>query len=334
MSRLVSVIIPVFNAAQYMGDCLQSICRQTYANLEIIVVDDASTDGSGALAQSLNDKRIRVIQQTQNRGLAESVNTAIRLARGAFIARMDADDIALPTRIEKQVRFLEANPEVDIVGAAMRSFGHGHYTHRFPAGHDACKARLLFNVCFGHPTVLMRKRLFDSEENFYRPELRQYSEEYELWCRLADRHRFANLQEVLLLYRTFADDHKREASHKRRSNSFHIRKKFLQDQLGVASDEVFLAHDHLANLDAAASLSELTGWVLWLHEIEARNKITQSFAPVALKAELAGRQFEIHYANAHLGLPNFWVWQSRKKKSAFDPGLLQQAKFLYRSIFG
>jgi glycosyltransferase involved in cell wall biosynthesis len=334
MNPLVSVVIPAFNAEKYIVECMESICRQTYPFLELLVIDDASTDGTCEILKQIHDPRISIIRNPINRGLAASVNQAIRIAKGNYIARMDADDIALPSRIEKQVHFLETRPEVSIVGTAMKSIGYGSFIHRFPLSHDACKAQLLFNVCFGHPTVMIRKNVFDSPENFYLEELQQYSEEYELWCRLVNRFRFANLPEVLLHYRTFPPSLKSEAEQKRKINSFAIRQNFIRQELGVPASSVFELHDQAANVLKVSTQEEVNKTIEWLMYLKMRNQETHAFHPDALDYELSKRVFEWRYHNRHLGVSNLWAWYQQRILNGYSPRLSQQIKFIGRTLTG
>ena len=113
-SKLVSVIIPVFNAELYIQEAVESICRQTYKELEIIIVDDGSTDGTLQILKSFNDQRINLIAR-ENRGLISTLNECVALSTGAYIARMDADDICRPMRIERQVKYLENHKDIGVL---------------------------------------------------------------------------------------------------------------------------------------------------------------------------------------------------------------------------
>lgn len=330
---LISVIIPVYNLEPYIDSCIKSILNQTYTNLEIIIIDDASTDGTHRHLAQHNDKRIRLYRNDINLGLAASVNDAIRKANGKYLARMDGDDLADLTRFEKQVTFLEEHAELDIVGTAMKSFGYSNFLHHFPTTHAACKCQLLFNVCFGHPSVLMRKSIFSEEANFYNEELRQYSEEYELWCRLVDKFKFANLAEPLIKYRTFSSLIKNEADSKRIKNSFLIRKNFLNAQLGVNNDLNFKIHDDISNLRLAHSENEIETWIQWLKKIESLNEQIGAFDCSSLRYELSKRLFELLYKNRQFGYRNVNRWYFEKGKiDTFKPSLFQHLKFIVRSI--
>src|SRR3989338_10709157 len=112
----ISVIMSVYNGMPYLPEAVKSILNQTYKNFEFIIIDDASTDQSTKYLRFLKDKRIKLIKNSKNLGLAASLNKALKFAKGEYIARMDADDISLPKRFEKQVKFFKKHPSVDICG--------------------------------------------------------------------------------------------------------------------------------------------------------------------------------------------------------------------------
>ena len=117
-SPLVSVIIPCYNAENYVEEAVRSIMTQTYKNLEIIVTDDCSTDNTLKVLRNLavEDSRIKIIENKENLKIVKSLNNMINIAQGKYIARMDADDISFPERIEKQLAFMDANPEYGLCG--------------------------------------------------------------------------------------------------------------------------------------------------------------------------------------------------------------------------
>lgn len=333
MSVLVSVIIPAYNMERYIDASLQSMLDQTFTNFEILVIDDASTDQTLNIIRRFSDSRIRIIKNETNLGLAASVNRAIRQAKGAYIARMDADDVAYPQRLQQQVNFLDQNPIVSIVGTAMQSFGHSKYLHVFPETHKACKAQLLFNVCFGHSSVLIRRTVFDEDQNLYRDELRQYSEEYDLWCRLVDKVTFANLPEVLLDYRTYESSLKNDAEEKRKSNSFTIRKNFIANQWGEQTERDYQYHDNICNLRKAKDTAELNRWLNWLEHCIQLNDVRASFDTQALRHEFSKRCFELRYWNRQLGIINIVDWYSRTNPlKGYRPSVMQNIKFILRCL--
>lgn len=198
----VSVLIPCYNVELYVEESVRSIMNQTYSNLEILVIDDGSTDKTAEILQKLAqvDNRIKFIKNETNLKLIATLNKGIELCTGKYIARMDADDISLPTRIEKQVRFLEKNLDIGIVGSYTKCFGEKKQIWRMETSNEFIKAHLFYTTCFSHPSVMFRKSII--QENHLRYNLEYpHSEDYKLWCDFSKVTKLANLAEVLLLYR-------------------------------------------------------------------------------------------------------------------------------------
>jgi glycosyltransferase involved in cell wall biosynthesis len=200
---LVSVVMPVHNAETVVGDAIDSILEQTLKDFEFIVIDDGSTDDSGRILRkyAAQDTRIKLYSQPQS-GLIASLNKHCRLARAKYIARMDADDISLPARLEKQFGFLETHPDIGVLGTWIRDVDpHRKPLIEWPVPADPMVVRwfLFFGNCIAHPSVMMRKDLLE-RLGYYRPEA-VYVEDYDLWIRAAEVTGLANIPEVLVEYR-------------------------------------------------------------------------------------------------------------------------------------
>ncbi len=199
----VSVVMCVYNAERYVAEAIDSILGQTMRDFEFIIVCDASTDGTEAILRrySERDARIRVSIHPRQ-GIPAAANYGCQLARGTYIARMDADDIAFPDRLERQVTFLERNPEVGVLGGALEVIDEeGRVTHRrIPPLEDAeIRKLLLHECCIYQPAVMFRSDVFRASGGYRRAFV--YAEDYDLWLRLAERCRLANLPEPLVRYR-------------------------------------------------------------------------------------------------------------------------------------
>lgn len=199
---LVSVVLPVHDGEQYLAAAIDSILRQTHAHLELIVVDDGSGDGSAAIAASYADPRLRVVRNERNLGLVATLNRGIELARGEFIARMDADDVAAPERLARQVRRMVEDPELAVLGTNITyADASGSVVGRprsLPCGPALVRWRLLRGTCLYHPTVMLRRAALGDER--YSAQF-LHAEDYDLWLRLSRRHRLDNLPQSLLLHR-------------------------------------------------------------------------------------------------------------------------------------
>ena len=194
----ISVIMSVYNAEAFLEEAIQSILDQTFKNFEFIIIDDASTDHSLEIISSFDDERIVFIRNEKNLGLTKSLNKAISYARGKYIARMDADDISVLERLEKQVGLMESNPHIDICGTWYETFGIKEYIQKLPITHEEIKASLLFFSPIAHPSVLMKKSIFDT---YSYPQEFLKAQDYALWTLLIDKYTFENIPEPLLKYR-------------------------------------------------------------------------------------------------------------------------------------
>lgn len=198
-----TVLLPVHNGQPFLAEAVESLLTQTYADFELVVVDDGSTDGSAELVASYRDARIRLIRNGQRLGLVPTLNRGLELARGALIARQDADDRSHPRRLAEQVRFLHHHPDVALLGTQARVIDRGG---RVVGGLDRSREAVsirwyhLFDNSFLHSSVMMRREAVQSAGNLaYEP--LTYCEDYALWSKLALRYPAANLEERLIDYR-------------------------------------------------------------------------------------------------------------------------------------
>lgn len=198
----VSVVLPVWNGERYLRAALDSLLVQDFQNFEVVVVNDGSTDGTAdLLAGYAHDARFRIHTQ-EPRGLVASLNRGLQLAQAEFIARMDADDVALPVRLSRQLAFMNAHPEVAAVGSSiilMDPVGRHLRTQVYPHGHAQVAVGMLHDCTLAHPAVMMRRSAVLAVGG-YRQAF-QHAEDYDLWLRIAERHRIDNLAEPLLCYR-------------------------------------------------------------------------------------------------------------------------------------
>jgi hypothetical protein len=201
---IVSIVMSVLNGDRFLSEAVDSILSQTCSEFEFIIINDGSTDKTAALLDSYRstDDRIRVYHQ-DNLGLVESLNRGCALASAKYIARMDADDVARPDRLERQVEFLERQPSLALVGGAIvfiNSAGVPLRTHHQPISDGEIKASLFRNGgAFWHPTVLMRTEAFRSVGGYRK--VVTAAEDYDLWLRMAEKFELANLRDVVLKYR-------------------------------------------------------------------------------------------------------------------------------------
>ncbi|MBU2896910.1 glycosyltransferase [Vibrio hepatarius] len=239
MNSLVSVIIPVYNGGLYLKDCIESILNQTYRNIEVIIIDDGSTDCSLDIMLHYQqiDSRVVVISR-ENKGLIFSLNEAISVAKGILIARMDSDDIAHLDRITKQVNFMDGNVEVDLLGLqAIKIDKDGIEIGRLkrPTGSKAINTFSLINSPVIHPGVMIRSSVLKA--GFYNfNDL--YVEDYAAWLRLNKGYNIANLDETLLSYRVHEESISQSKKTEQYLNSCLIREKYFNNDIFNFGDDL------------------------------------------------------------------------------------------------
>jgi len=199
----VSVLLAVHDDARFVRIAVESILRQTLRDLELIVVDDASGDGTSDVLASFDDPRLVVERNDERRGLAVSLNRGLDRASGRFVARLDSDDVAMRDRLELQLARIERDPRVGIVGSAVLDLDEGGRpgkVHVMPAGRRAVRWQTLFSSPFFHPTVLVDRELLEGNGLRYDSSFAE-SEDYDLWARLLEHTDGDNLAEPLVLKR-------------------------------------------------------------------------------------------------------------------------------------
>lgn len=203
---LISVILPVYNAELYLKDAIDSILAQTYANFELIILNDGSTDASENIILSYKDSRIRYIKNDTNLKLIKTLNKGIYLARGVFVARMDSDDISLPNRFYKQITYLLKHNDVDMVSCKPYLIDSmGKITHKSRSmsvsSYEAIRFVMAFDNVILHPGVMIRKSILEKYQYSDTP-ISLHCEDYDLWVRmLKDGCKIVVLNEYLFKYR-------------------------------------------------------------------------------------------------------------------------------------
>jgi glycosyltransferase involved in cell wall biosynthesis len=202
----VSVVVPAFNEAPaVLAESLNSLVAQTFADFECIVVDESTDASSAAACKALCDRddRFRYVRPPKRIGLSSSLNLGVQMSRGDLIARFDSDDVCVPDRLERQVAYLSAHPQVGVLGGGLELMDEAGRTVAFrdyPAEQAEIERRFQSTTAIAHPTVMMRRHLL-LEHGGYDSDFR-FAEDLDLWLRLLNRGvRFANLPGVLVRYR-------------------------------------------------------------------------------------------------------------------------------------
>jgi len=194
----VSVVMSVYNGEKHLKEAVDSILSQTFRDFEFIIVNDGSTDRTAEILESYHDPRISIVNNERNIGLTKSLNEGLKLAKGKYIARMDADDISLPERLQKQVEFLDAHEEIGVVGTAAFRVDERGKVLSLPAvftESSVIKENLLLGNQFVHGSVMLRRECIYTVGP-YREEFK-YTQDYDLWLRLSEKYDVANIAEPL-----------------------------------------------------------------------------------------------------------------------------------------
>ena len=238
----VTVLMSVYNGERFLVECIDSIVNQTFTDFEFIIINDGSTDGTGAILERYAQVDDRMyIHHQENLGLIASLNKGCRLARGKYIARMDADDISLSDRLAKQVHYMETHPDIGILGTWIEYIdesGKRYGQWRMPAQPGLVGWSLIFGTCLAHPTVIMRRDVLESL-HFYRPEA-LHVEDYDLWTRASFSTKLANLPEVLLQRRKRAESICSQHAHTQEENVIKVMDTMTERLLGskVSTDSL------------------------------------------------------------------------------------------------
>jgi len=287
---LVSVIMPTYNTPEaFLRMAIESILAQTYQNLEFIIVDDGSTNNDYEIVNSYQDNRIRSYRNEENKGLPYTLNRAMSLAQGDYIARMDSDDVSLPKRLEKMVRFLDIHYCVDIAGSYYREFDHGHRLVGMERSNDLIRPLMLFTNPFCHPSIVFRRSSVEKHKIRYSNE--EKAEDYNLWvkCSFNRDINYANVNEILVKYRVHGEQITVKNKKELLRDAMNIRMKIL-DYLEVELDQeeadiykkFCLTADYVTEVEFR-SIENI------FNKIIISNDMKKLYKPEALKKVLANR---------------------------------------------
>lgn len=322
----VTVLMPAYNAERYIAEAIESVLAQTFTDFELLIIDDASRDTTpSVIGNFASDARLRVVRHVKNIGRPRTRNHGLDLARGEYIAFLDADDRCAPQRLAEQVAYLDGHADIDGVGSWKawideRGQPVPGEVRRFPLDANAIACEMLAECTLGQTAMMLRKTTF---EGYRYDSTFPVAEDYELWARMIATARFANLPETLTYYRRHAEQ----------SISAHKADQQVSDRaiqgrqiaaLGVKHDtQDLLRHERLFNFASRQSVLERTGAPLdvaylrwarrWLEALRDGNARVRFYPEPAFSDALAAR----------------WLFAARK--AVRNGGLLPVAKELVKS---
>jgi glycosyltransferase involved in cell wall biosynthesis len=267
---LVTVLMPVYNSERFLRRAIESILTQTFTDFEFLIINDGSTDQSVAIIQSYTDERITLVHNEKNCGIIDTLNKGIALAKGKYIARMDADDISLPTRFERQVQYLEQHPKIAVlathifeINAEEEKIGTWDKDIQNNVPEDIYRT-MAKTCCIAHPTVMMQTAII---RNYLYNKKQKGSEDWDLWMRLlSDGKRIDKVPEFLLRYRMHAASitavHNREVRLEKKINK--VRFTFLKNRikkLRFKKFELFVVFAIVRTFARDIKINQLPNWM-------------------------------------------------------------------------
>jgi len=294
----ITVLMPVYNGEIYLAEAIESILDQTFKNFEFLIVNDGSTDNSVSIIEDFakKDERIRLINNKKNKGIVGALNTGLEDAKGEYIARMDSDDISVPERLEKQVKFMDDNPEVGICGSWIKLFGKADNIVKNPVNHDDIMCNLLFYNAIAHPSVIIRSELF--KKNNLKYSNFSHAEDFELWTRCGFLFKLHNIPEILLKYRISSQNVTSQKKDVLAETAYRIFGEKLK-KLGIGSDKnIAIFHKFIGDKMIFESEKEVKKAGTYLSKLYKKN-LTQRIYPKWIFAKT---------------LANFWIIICLKSK--------------------
>lgn len=254
---VVSIVMAAFNEEKYISEAIESVLSQSFSDFEFIIINDGSTDKTEEIILSFKDPRIRYIKNEENLKLIASLNKGLRAANGKYIARMDSDDSCFENRLEKQVAFMEAHPEIGISGSQLLVFGNEEGLMRYPLSHEDIKLRLFITSCFGNNVVIFRREILERHQLYF-PQGYLHAEDYKCWTNWVAVTQTANLDENLVKYRSHSNSVSAQHRSLQRETRNRIRTEYVK--------QVFCLNDETATaLTGPVSLAKLRALSTVLH---------------------------------------------------------------------
>ncbi|MDF9801100.1 glycosyltransferase involved in cell wall biosynthesis [Catalinimonas alkaloidigena] len=265
---LITVIMSVYNGLPYLRDAITSILHQSFSDFEFLIIDDASTDESVNVINSYNDSRIQLYQNQSNIGLTASLNKGLKLAKGKYIARMDADDISEHTRIEEQISLMEKHADIGLCGSWYQIID-GRVIKK-PITHEEIMLGMLRRNPFGHSTIMIRASLLNKHKLIYNENFTS-SQDYDLWSRIVEHTKAYNIPKVLVKYRLHTNQVSVKKEKEQLKNESKIKKQILQKVLADVSNKEILIHEKVIFNTHNISTKEFVSYVNFLKRLLKAN---------------------------------------------------------------
>lgn len=332
----VTVLMPVYNGEAFLKEAIDSILNQTYQDFEFLIINDGSKDKSVEIIKSYDDSRINLINNETNLGVALVRNRGLELAKGEYVVFMDCDDISVPERIEKQVKFMDNNPTIGVCGSEHENFGENikSYIIKNPLDHDSIKSALFFFCAINNGTAIIRKSFLDKNDLKYCSEFPHIAEDFDLWIRCSFCFELRNLPELLYKYRqvsssvthTYIED-------KQKKCLLPIYQQNL-NYLGIEATEenIDIYHEiYTTRLKPTKNLlNKIEEFLVAIKKVNSQKHI---YPEPAFSKAIARRWFLLCFISSELGLYTFFKYL-KSALTNFSSGTLEEKiKFPLKCLF-
>lgn len=330
---LVTVLMPCYNGEKYLREAIDSILNQTLSDFEFLIINDGSTDSSEEIIKSYSDPRINYVKNEMNMRLIATLNKGIKLAKGKYLARMDADDISMPSRLQEQVAFMESHPEVVLCGTGFENFSEGQppVVVRYSPDHNTICLKHFFQIHLSHGTCIFRTRQIIDNNLFFNPDF-SHAEDYELWSRMVDAGKLANIQNVLYRVRRHEGEVSVQYAGVQRANSLRVRHINFQ-KIGVEmSEPELLLYQRIAQFEYEPDAAFVSSAQALLEKIARGAKSTSYLSQKTIQDNAGWFWFNVTYNLAGSGVTSLKTYSSSILSRHYPLSLQQRMKFIFKSI--
>jgi glycosyltransferase involved in cell wall biosynthesis len=329
----VTVLMPVYNAEKYVGEAIESILNQTYRDFEFLIINDGSTDNSATVIQSYKDERIRYVENGANLRLIATLNKGIELAGGKYIARMDADDISESNRLQTQVTFMTAHPEIGVCGSWFHSIGSGSNSlSKYPTDDFNIRYAALYQCPFCHPTIMFRTPVMMQHGIKYSSEY-PHAEDYELWLRMSRVTQMANIPESLLKYRQHDSSISKIESETQNRLNLRIRKHFFSEAGINVSDQDADLFRRLNYFDNSFSMQQLQQLSALMLSLLIASKATGYLNESELRALLSDKWYHLCTNHSYHGSSVWRLYHSKPELKGQKTPIVDMVKLRLKTWF-
>jgi glycosyltransferase involved in cell wall biosynthesis len=308
-SPSISVVMAAFNAEAYIAEAIESILKQTHTDFEFIIINDGSKDKTLSIIKSFSDKRIVIIDNDRNYGLAISLNKGIKIANGKYIARMDADDISSPNRLEKQFNFLENNLDFDVCVTPMKLFGSESSISGDGLNSDEeIKAELIWGTPTNHATMLMLTEKIRTC-NLYYDETFGVGQDWKFWFDVRDHVKIYSLNDLLYFYRRGDHNVTVQFKHKTSQRSIRMHDLLMRD-LGISfTPQDLLLHQFIYGLFAIEPSPKTvkSAWS-WYSKLLKQNRLILKYDVVSFEASAARKWHRLFFLITPYGFKTVFAY--------------------------